>query len=54
VINPTVEELYFRGYLLPRLPVAGWRAIPLSAPGEDALRHEIARKPDRNARRRCR
>jgi hypothetical protein len=31
VINPTVEELYFRGYLLPRLPVAGWRAIPLSA-----------------------
>ena len=30
-INPTVEELYFRGYLLPRLPVAGWRAIPLSA-----------------------
>jgi hypothetical protein len=31
VINPTVEELYFRGYLLPRLPLAGWRAIPLSA-----------------------
>ena len=31
VINPMVEELYFRGYLLPRLPVAGWRAIPLSA-----------------------
>jgi len=31
VINPTVEELYFRGYLLPRLPVAGWRAIPASA-----------------------
>jgi uncharacterized protein len=31
VINPTVEELYFRGYLLPRLPVAGWRAIPVSA-----------------------
>src|SRR5215470_5489342 len=27
VINPTVEELYFRGYLLPRLPVAGWPAI---------------------------
>ena len=26
-----MEELYFRGYLLPRLPVAGWRAIPLSA-----------------------
>src|SRR5262249_46854900 len=31
VINPAVEELYFRGYLLPRLPVAGWRAIPVSA-----------------------
>jgi membrane protease YdiL (CAAX protease family) len=31
VINPTVEELYFRGYLLPRLPVADWRAIPVSA-----------------------
>lgn len=31
VINPTVEELYFRGYLLPRLPLAGWRAVPLSA-----------------------
>src|SRR5215831_6935364 len=31
VINPTVEELYFRGYLLPRLPVAGWPAIPVSA-----------------------
>ena len=31
LINPTVEELYFRGYLLPRLPVSGWRAVPLSA-----------------------
>ena len=31
VINPAVEELYFRGYLLPRLPVTGWRAVPLSA-----------------------
>src|SRR5262245_13523640 len=31
LVNPTVEELYFRGYLLPRLPLAGWRAIPLSA-----------------------
>src|SRR5215471_9043084 len=31
VINPAVEELYFRGYLLPRLPVTGWRAIPVSA-----------------------
>ena len=26
-----MEELYFRGYLLPRLPVAGWSAIPVSA-----------------------
>lgn len=31
LVNPTVEELYFRGYLLPRLPVDGWRAVPLSA-----------------------
>jgi hypothetical protein len=31
VINPTVEEMYFRGYLLPRLPVAGWGAVPVSA-----------------------
>src|SRR5262249_59625136 len=31
VINPAGEELYFRGYLLPRLPVAGWRAVPGSA-----------------------
>jgi len=31
LINPIVEELYFRAYLLPRLPVAGWRAVPLSA-----------------------
>jgi len=31
VINPTVEELYFRGYLLSRLPVTGWPAVPLSA-----------------------
>lgn len=31
VVNPTVEELYFRGYLLPRLPVAGWAAVPVSA-----------------------
>ena len=52
--QPHGRRTVLRGYLLPRLPVAGWRAIPLSAPGEDALRHEIARKPDRNARRRCR
>ena len=31
VVNPVVEELYFRGYLLPRLPVTGWGAVPLSA-----------------------
>jgi len=31
VVSPVVEELYFRGYLLPRLPVAGWGAVPLSA-----------------------
>ena len=30
-VSPVVEELYFRGYLLPRLPVAGWGAVPLSA-----------------------
>lgn len=31
VLSATVEELYFRGYLLPRLPVAGWPAVPVSA-----------------------
>lgn len=31
IVNPTIEELYFRGYLLPRLPVAGWRAVTVSA-----------------------
>lgn len=31
IINPTVEEIYFRGYLLPRLPVAGWRVVPVGA-----------------------
>lgn len=31
VVSPVVEELYFRGYLLPRLPVTGWGAVPLSA-----------------------
>jgi hypothetical protein len=29
LINPTVGELYFRRYLLSRLPVTGWRATPL-------------------------
>lgn len=31
IVNPTVEELYFRAYLLPRLPAAGWAAVPVSA-----------------------
>jgi membrane protease YdiL (CAAX protease family) len=31
IINPTVEELYFRAYLLPRLPLTGWAAVPTSA-----------------------
>lgn len=31
LLNPAVEELYFRGYLLPRLPASGWRAVPISA-----------------------
>jgi CAAX protease family protein len=31
VIVPLVEELYFRAFLLPRLPVSGWRAVPISA-----------------------
>ena len=31
LLNPTVEELYFRAYLLPRLPVAGLSAVLLSA-----------------------
>jgi len=31
VIVPIVEELYFRAFLLPRLPVGGWRAVPISA-----------------------
>ena len=26
VVNPVVEELYFRGFLLPRLAHLGWRA----------------------------
>ncbi|MEV6850630.1 CPBP family intramembrane glutamic endopeptidase [Actinoplanes sp. NPDC051411] len=31
ITNPLVEELYFRGYLLPRLPVSGRSAIVVSA-----------------------
>jgi hypothetical protein len=31
MLNPVVEELYFRGYLLPRLPVGGRGAIALSS-----------------------
>lgn len=38
LVNPTVEELYFRGYLLPRLPVTGWPAVLLSA-GLFAIQH---------------
>jgi len=38
IVNPTVEELYFRAYLLPRLPVAGWRAVALS-PALFAVQH---------------
>jgi hypothetical protein len=38
VISPTVEELYFRGYLLPRLPAIGWLAVPVSA-GLFSLQH---------------
>jgi membrane protease YdiL (CAAX protease family) len=32
VVNPVVEELYFRGYLLPRLPVAGWAGAQVRRP----------------------
>ncbi|HEU4966511.1 MAG TPA: CPBP family intramembrane glutamic endopeptidase [Candidatus Saccharimonadales bacterium] len=31
IINPAVEELYFRGYLLPRLPIRGWVMVPVGA-----------------------
>ena len=31
LINPVVEELYFRGYLLPRISRFGWLAPPISA-----------------------
>ncbi|GIH20260.1 CPBP family intramembrane glutamic endopeptidase [Rugosimonospora africana] len=31
ITNPIVEELYFRAYLLPRLPLSGWAAVPVSA-----------------------
>ncbi|WP_432838695.1 lysostaphin resistance A-like protein [Dactylosporangium sp. CA-092794] len=31
LVNPAVEELYFRGFLLPRLPLAGWGGVPVSA-----------------------
>ena len=31
MVSPVVEECYFRGYLLRRLPVTGWGAVPLSA-----------------------
>ncbi len=31
IINPVVEELYFRGYLLPRISRFGWLAPLMSA-----------------------
>lgn len=31
IINPIVEELYFRGYLLPRISYLGWRAPLMNA-----------------------
>jgi membrane protease YdiL (CAAX protease family) len=31
VVNPVVEELYFRGYLLPRISRLGWAAPLLNA-----------------------
>ncbi|GHO96205.1 hypothetical protein KSF_062530 [Reticulibacter mediterranei] len=31
IINPIVEELYFRGYLLPRLSHWGWLAVVINA-----------------------
>ena len=31
IIAPVVEELYFRGYLLPRIERLGWRAAALNA-----------------------
>lgn len=31
IANPLVEELYFRGWLLPRLPVTGWTGPVVSA-----------------------
>jgi membrane protease YdiL (CAAX protease family) len=38
LVNPAVEELYFRAYLLPRLPVRGALAVVTSA-GLFALQH---------------
>ena len=31
VVGPVVEEMYFRGYLLPRLASLGWAAVPVNA-----------------------
>jgi membrane protease YdiL (CAAX protease family) len=31
LLNPVVEELYFRGYLLPRIPATGWSAPLIGA-----------------------
>jgi len=38
IVNPIVEELWFRGYLLPRMPVTGLAAAPWSA-GLFAVQH---------------
>ena len=31
IVDPIIEEMYFRGHLLPRMPIAGFGAIALNA-----------------------
>jgi membrane protease YdiL (CAAX protease family) len=31
LVAPTVEEMYFRGHILPRMPVIGWMAAVTNA-----------------------
>lgn len=38
VISPVVEECYFRGYLLPRIPASTWIQVEVSA-GLFAMQH---------------
>jgi membrane protease YdiL (CAAX protease family) len=38
VVTPAAEELYFRGYLMPRIPASGWR-VPLTSALLFALYH---------------